>query len=93
MSARIPHNIDPWPLSEIKTSFEGHPTYGDTSRNPWPEGYCSLAQVLGPIEEIAFESNPVLNENPTVSHPVTVFGKSTNQVISAQYNAGGKPAA
>ena len=54
MLYRLPHNIDPWPLSKIKPSPEGHPTYGETSRNPWPEGYRSLAQVLGPIEELLF---------------------------------------
>ena len=50
MSARIPRNIDPWPLFGIKPSSKGCPAHGETSRNPWPKGYRSLTQVLGPIE-------------------------------------------
>ena len=100
MSARLPRNTDPWPLSEIKPSPEGHPTYGKTSRNPWPEGYLSLAQVLGPIEEVPFQGNTGPNDIPIVSHPgpitrpsipVMVVGKSTNQVMSAHSNIGGQP--
>ena len=100
MLARLPCNIDPWPLSKIKPSPEGHPTYGETSRKPWPKGYHSLAQVLGPIEEVPFQGNPGPNDNPMVSHlgpftkpsiPVMVGGKSTNQVMLAHSNAGGKP--
>ena len=100
MSAHLTCNIDPWPLSEIKPSSEGHPTYGDTSCNPWTEGSCSLAQVLGHIEEVPFQGNSGPNDNPIVSHPgpitrpsipVMVGGKSTNQVMSAHSNAGGKP--
>ena len=30
ISARLPRNTDPWPLIEIKPSFDGHPTYGET---------------------------------------------------------------
>ena len=69
MSNHLPYNTDPWPLYEIKPSFEGRPTYGDNSRNPWPKGYHSLAQVLGPIEEIPFQGNLGPNDNPIVSHP------------------------
>ena len=99
ISARLPHNTDPWPLSEIKPSSEVHPTYGETSCNPWPEGYRSLAQVLGPIEEVPFQGNPGLNDNPTVSDPgpvtrnfipAMVGEESTNQVMSANSNAGEK---
>ena len=102
MSAHLHCNTNPWPLSEIKPSLEDHPTYGETSRNPWPEGYNSLAQVLGPIEEVPFQGNPDPNDNPAVSHPgpvtrpsipVMVGGKSTNQVMSAHSNAGGQPLA
>ena len=50
MPAHLPRSIDPWTIAKIKPSSEGHPTYGETSCNPWPEGYRSLAQVLGPIE-------------------------------------------
>ena len=83
ISAHLPHNTDPWP----EPSSEGHPTYGKPSRIPRPKGYHSLDQVLGPIQEIPFQGNPGLNENPTVSHPdpvtrpsiaVMVGGKSTN---------------
>ena len=35
MSAHLPRNIAPWPLYEIKPSLEGHPTYSETSHNPW----------------------------------------------------------
>ena len=96
--ARLTRNIDPWPLSEIKHFPEGHPTYCESSCNPWPEGYRSLAQVLGPIEEVPFQGNPGPNDNPTVSHPgpinrlsipIVVGGKSTNQVMSAHSNTGG----
>ena len=99
MLARLPCNTDPWPLSEIKPSLEDHPTYGETSRNPWPGGYCSVAQVLGPIEEVPFQGNPGPNDNPIVSHPgpitrpsipVVVRGKSTNQVMSAHSNTRGE---
>ena len=54
MSSRFPRNTNHWTLFGIKHSFEVHPTYGETSHNPWPEGYCSLPQVLGPIEEVPF---------------------------------------
>ena len=56
--------------------------------------------MLGPIEEIPFQGNLGLNDNPTVSHPepvtrpsilVMVGGKSTNQVMSAHSNFGGQP--
>ena len=99
MSTCLPRNIDPCPLSKIKPSSDGHPPYGENSRNPWPEGYHSLAQTLGPIEEISFQGNLGLNGNPTISHPnpvprpsipVMVGGKSTNQVMSAHSNADGK---
>ena len=102
VSARLPHNIDPWPLAEIKPSSDGNPTYGETSHNPWPKGYRSLDQVLGPIEEVPFQGNPGPNDNPIVSHlgpitrpsiPVMVGGKSINQVMSSNSNAGGKPPA
>ena len=68
--------------------------------DPWPEGYRSLAQVLGPIEEVPFQGNLGPNDNPTVSHlgpiatpsiPVMVGWESTNQVMSANSNAGEKP--
>ena len=58
--------------------------------DPWPDGYHSLAQVLGLIEEVPFQGNPDQNDNPTVSHPgpvtrpsipVMAGGKSTNQVM------------
>ena len=94
--ARLLRNTDPWP----EPSSEVHPTYGEPSRIPRPKGYHSLDQVLGPIQEIPFQGNPGLNDNPTVSHPdtitrpsipVMVGGKSTNQVMSTHSNAGGKP--
>ena len=100
LQERLPRNIDPWPEAEIKPSSKGHPTYGENSRNPWPEGYRSLAQVLGPIEEIPFQGNPCLNHNPTVSHPrpitrpsipVMVVGQSSNQVVLVNSHAKGKP--
>ena len=56
--------------------------------------------MLGPIEEIPFQSNLGLNDNPIVSHldpitrpsiPFMVGGKSTNQVMSAHSNVEGKP--
>ena len=50
LPTQLPRNTDPWIEAEIKPSSDGHPTYGETSHNPWPEGYHSLAQVLGPIE-------------------------------------------
>ena len=102
MSARLPCNTDPWPLSEIKPSSKGHPNYGDTSLNPCPDGYCSLAQVLGPIEEVPLQGNPSLNDNPIVSHldpitrpsiPIMVGGQSITQVISTNSNTRGKPPA
>ena len=71
MTARLPPNIDPSPIAEITS--DGHQTYGETSRNPWPDGYRSLAQLIGPIEEVPFQGNPGPNDNTTVSHlgPVT----------------------
>ena len=42
MLAPLPCKIDPWPLAEFKPSSDGHPTHGETSHNPWPEGYRSL---------------------------------------------------
>ena len=50
LHARLCHNTDPWPEAEIKPSSEGFPSYGESSHNPWPEGYHSLAQVLGHVE-------------------------------------------
>ena len=87
---------------KIKPSSKGHPTYGENSRNPWPEGYRSLAQVLGPIEEIPFQGNPGLNHNPIASHhepiarpsiPIMVGGKSSNKAVSVNSHAGGQPPA
>ena len=100
VSALLPRNIAPWPLAEIKPSSDGHPTYGDTYHNPWPEGYHSLAPMLGHVEEVPFQGNRGPNDNPTVSHPipitrpsipVMVGGKSTNQVMSTNSNTGGNP--
>ena len=102
LQARLPLNTDPWPEAEIKPSSEGRPTYGENSRNPWPEGYRSLAQALGPIEEILLQGDLGLNHNPTVSHPeliarpsipVMVGGKSSNQAMSVKSHVGGKPSA
>ena len=70
--------------------------------NPWPDGYHSLAQIVGPIDEIPFQGNPGQNDNPIVSHPgsvtrpplpVMVGGESINQVMSAHFNTWGKPSA
>ena len=72
LQPRLPRTTDPWPEAKIKPSYEGRPTYGENSRNPWPEGYRSLAQVLGPIQEIPFQSNLGLNDNPIVSHPYPI---------------------
>ena len=70
--------------------------------DPWPDVYRSLAQIVSPIGEIPFQGNPGQNDNPIVSHPgsvtrpplpVMVGGQSIHQVMSAHYNAGGKPPA
>ena len=98
----LTHNIEPCPEAKIKPSSDGHPTYGEASHNPWPGGYRSLTQVLGPIEEIPFQGNPGLNHNPTVSHlgpitrpsiPVIVGGESSNQAMSVKSHIGEKPPA
>ena len=89
--ARLPRNTDPWPEAEIKPSFEGCLTYGENSRNPWPEGYRSLAQVLGPIEEISFQGNPGPITRPSI--PIMVGGQSSNQSVSVKSHAGGQPPA
>ena len=34
--------------------------------DPWPDGYRSLDQVLGLIEEVPFQGNPGPNDNPIV---------------------------
>ena len=102
ISGRLPRNTDPWPEAEIKPSSDGHPTYGENSRNPWPEGYRSLAQALGPIEEILFQGNLGLKHNPIVSHtepitkpsiPIMVGGESLNQAMSVNSHTKGKPPA
>ena len=70
--------------------------------DPWPDGYRSLAQIVGPIDEIPFQGNLGQNDNPIVSHPgsvtrpplpVMVAGESINQVMSAHCNTWGKPPA
>ena len=100
LPAQLPHNIHPWTEAEIKSSSNGHPTYGETSHNPWPKGYHSLAQALGPIEEIMFQGSPGLNHKTTVSYlgpitrpsiPIVVGGKSSNQAMSVNSHAGGQP--
>ena len=56
--------------------------------------------MLGPIEEISFQGNLGLNNNPIVSHPepiarpsipVMVGGKYSNQAMSVNSHAGGQP--
>ena len=82
---RLPHNTDPWHEAEIKPSSDGHPIYGETSHNPWPKGYHSLAQLIAPIEEVPCQGNPDPNHNPTVSHP----GPITTPSIPVMF--GGNP--
>ena len=88
--------IIPSPVPHHETISARLPRLSD----PWPDGYRSLAQIVGPIDEIPFQSNPGQNDNPTVSHPgsitrpplpVLVGGESTNQLMSANYNSRGEP--
>ena len=70
--------MDPWPLAKVKTSSDGHPAYGETSRNLGQTSNSTLA-VLG------FRS--------VSSHPILSMarGKPSVQVVSVPSNAGGDP--
>ena len=78
LSALIPCNNDPWPLSEIKHSSDGHPIYGETSCNP---GQASNSAPT------------TLNSRSISSHPIISMagGKPLVLVLSVPSNAEGKP--
>ena len=78
ISARLPRNIDPWTVAEIRASSNGDPIYGENS--------CNLGQTsnFAPV---------VLNSRSVSSHPIPsmVGGKPSFPVASVPSNAGGKP--
>ena len=53
--------------------------------DPWPDGYHSLAKVLGPIEEVPFRGNPGQNSNPTVSYPGPITSPPIPVVVGGEY--------
>ena len=72
--------------------------------DPWPFRYCSLAETLGPIEEVLFSvvishnpgqtSNPrILNQRYMSSPPIpsVAGGESSTQMVSVHSNTEGKP--
>ena len=55
--ARLPRNMDPWPLDEIKPSSDGHPAYGETSRNPDQTSNCAPTV----LSSRSVSSHPILS--------------------------------
>ena len=55
ISARLPHNTYPWPVAEIISSTDGHPSYGETS--------CNLGQTSN-------STLAVLNSRSVSSHQI-----------------------
>ena len=78
--ALLPCNTDPWPLDEIKHSSNGHPAYGETSRNPGQTSNSAPAVL----------SSRYVSSQPILS---MVGGKPLVPVISVPSNAKGKPLA
>ena len=80
ISSRLPHDIDPWPVAEIRASTDGHPSYGETYRNPGQTSNSAPA---------------VLNSRSISSHPILSMGggKPSVPVVSVPSNAEGKPPA
>ena len=77
VSAILPCNIDPWPIAENRASTDGHPTYGDTSRN--------LGQTSN--------STPIVLNSRSISSPPIISmagGKPSVPVVSVPSNAGGQ---
>ena len=57
VSSLLPCNIDPWPVAKIKPSSDGHPTYGETSRNPGQTSNSTLAV----LSSRSISSHPILS--------------------------------
>ena len=77
LSALLPRNTDPWTLNEIKPSSDGHPVYGENSRNPGQ----------------TFNSAPIaLSSSSISSHPILSMtgGKPSVPVVSVPSNVGGE---
>ena len=78
ISARLPRNTDPWPMAEIRASTDGHPTYGETSRNPGQTSNFAPA---------------FLNSRSISSHPVLSMarGKPLVSIVYVPSNPEGQP--
>ena len=80
ISARLPRNMDPWPVAEIRASTYGYPAYGETSHN---------------LGQTSNSATAVLNSRSVSSHPTLPMagGKPSVPVVSVPFNAGGKHSA
>ena len=78
ISARLPRNMDPWNLAEIRASTDGHPEYVETSHNRGQTSNSTTAP---------------LNSRFVSSHPIISMagGKPSVIVVSVISNTGGKP--
>ena len=74
ISARLPRNMDPWLVAEIRASTDGHPAYGENSCNP---GQTSNSAPI------------VLNSRSVSSHPILSMarGKPLVPVVFVPFNA------
>ena len=74
----LPRNMDPWPVVKIKPSSDGHPAYGETSRNP---------------DQTSNFAPTVLNSRSGSSHPILSMagGKPSIPVVFVPSNIGGEP--
>ena len=72
--------------------------------DPWTSIYCTLVEILAPINDLSphgvTSHNPGQTSNPTVLNPryvssppipSVVGGKSSAQMVSVHYNTGGNP--
>ena len=80
ISTRLPRNMDPCHVAEIRASTDGHPIYGETSCNP---GQTSNSAPV------------VLNSRSVSSHPILSMdvGKPSITLVYVPSNTGGKPPA
>ena len=80
ISTRLPRNMDRCPMAELGASTNGHPAYGETSRNPGQTSNFAPA---------------ILNSRFVSSHPILSMdgGKPSVTVVSIPSNDGGQPMA
>ena len=76
ISARLPRNMDPWPMDKIKSSLDL--VYGETAHNPGQTSHSSPTV----LSSRSVSSHPILS---------MARGQPLVPIVSVRSNTGGKP--